>query len=401
MRTLVVLVALFPCLVSARLAEAHIRLTSPTARYVQDDNGLKIGPCGSGTATGTVTPIVPGQTLTVTWKESVSHAGHYRIALSANASDFTEPTNLTIPATLPSWDLADGIQDKTGTQTYSQAVQIPNTECPACVLQLLQIMSAGTDGTNSGTFSGVYHACADVAISASNADAGAGRDGAAAVDLRLDTGLRDSADGNGVHMDTAQAAGGAAGTGGSGSGVTGAGGSMSGAGGATGAGESGTGEGGGVGAGGSTSKSAGGNGGTAGANGGTFGGATAGHGGSAGGSGGSIVSSGGSAGGSAGQASSAGGSSGSGNAASGGSAGNSASSGGRGGTSETSPASSPGGCGCQLGSHSTPSVVTLLSLLACCLVLVRRSRQSESRLTGTDRPPPTNRGGPGGQCLRK
>jgi len=400
MRTLVVLVALFPCLVSARLAEAHIRLTSPTARYVQDDNGLKIGPCGSGTATGTVTPIVPGQTLTVTWKESVSHAGHYRIALSANASDFTEPTNLTIPATLPSWDLADGIQDKTGTQTYSQAVQIPNTECPACVLQLLQIMSAGTDGTNSGTFSGVYHACADVTISASNADAGAGRDGAAAVDLRLDTGLRDSADGNGVHMDTAQAAGGAAGTGGSGSGVTGAGGSMSGAGGATGAGESGTGEGG-DGAGGTTSKSAGGNGGTAGANGGTFGGATAGHGGSAGGSGGSIASSGGSAGGSAGQASSAGGSSGTGNAASGGSAGNSASSGDRGGTSETSPASSPSGCSCQLGSHSTPSVVTLLSLLACCLVLVRRSRQSESRLTGTDRQPPTNRGGPGGQYLRK
>ena len=360
--------ALFPCLVSARLAEAHIRLTSPTARYVQDDNGLKTGPCGSGTATGTVTPLVPGQTLTVTWKESVSHAGHYRIALSANASDFTEPTSLAIPTTLPSWDLADGIQDKTGTQTYSQAVQIPSTECPACVLQLLQIMSAGTDGTNTGTFSGVYHACADVKISSTNGDAGTARDGATVADMRLDVGLQDSPDGNGVHTDTA--AGGATGTGGSGSGGNGIGGSMSGAGGAMSAGGSGTG-GSSVGAGGATSKGSEGSGGTAGGNGGTFASATGGNGGSAGGSGG-----GGSAGGSAGHVASTGGSSGSGGATSGGIAGNSAGSGGRGGPSETSPASSPSGCSCQLGSHSTPGVMTLLALLACCLGLVRRSRRS-------------------------
>jgi MYXO-CTERM domain-containing protein len=111
--------------------------------------------------------------LTVTWKESVSHAGHYRIALAASESEFVEPKDLGVPSTLPSWDLADGIQDKTGTQTYSQSVQIPQVECPTCVLQLLQVMSAGTDGTNTGSFSGVYHACADVSIVTGAGDAGA------------------------------------------------------------------------------------------------------------------------------------------------------------------------------------------------------------------------------------
>jgi hypothetical protein len=157
-------------------ARAHIQLTSPQPRYVQDNNGLKTAPCGSGSRTGAVTKLSPGQTLTVTWKESVSHAGHYRIALAASESEFVEPKDLSVPSTLPSWDLADGIQDKTGTQTYSQSVQIPQVECPTCVLQLIQVMSAGTDGTNTGSFSGVYHACADVSIATGAGDAGASPD---------------------------------------------------------------------------------------------------------------------------------------------------------------------------------------------------------------------------------
>jgi len=181
----------FPCFLFAAVADAHIRLMSPTARFVQDDNGLKTAPCGSGTATGTVTKLTPGQALTVTWKESVSHAGHYRIALSANQSDFVEPTDLTIPNPLPSWDLVDGIQDKTGTQTYSQSVQVPNKECPACVLQLIQVMSTGTDGTNTGPFSGVYHACADVSVSAASGDGGATGDLAVATDAGRDLALHD------------------------------------------------------------------------------------------------------------------------------------------------------------------------------------------------------------------
>jgi hypothetical protein len=370
MRTLVFVAALIPCLVTARLAQAHIRLMSPTARYTQDDTGLKTAPCGSGTATGAPpTPLVPGQTLTVTWKESVSHAGHYRIALAASASDFTEPTSLDVPTTLPGWDLADGIQDKTGTQTYSQAVQIPNAECPTCVLQLLQIMSTGTDGTNTGPFSGVYHACADVSVSASNTDAGSARDAATAADARSDAGPKDGSDGSAVRLDTVQAAGGATGTGDSGGAWTG--GSTAGTGGAISAGGSSAG-GNSAGAGGSTSKSTGGT-----SGGGTSGGTAAGNGGSAGGEGGSIASSGGHAGGSGGNVAS-GGEGGSGGAASGGSGGNVAGAGGiagNGGKSETQTAGSANGCSCQLGSRSGPGMGVLLSVLAVlasCFSLVRR-----------------------------
>ena len=372
MRTLVFAAALIPCLVTAKLAQAHIRLMSPTARYTQDDNGLKTAPCGSGTATGAPPmPLVPGQTLTVTWKESVSHAGHYRIALSANVSDFTEPTSLTIPSTLPSWDLADGIQDKTGTQTYSQTVQIPNTECPVCVLQLLQIMSTGTDGTNTGPFSGVYHACADVSVSASNADAGTGRDTASAADARADAVPKDSSDSSAMRMDTMQAAGGATGSGGNGG--AGTSGSTAATGGAIGAGGSGPG-GSSAGAGGSASSGAGG---ASGGGGVAVGGTTAGNVGSVGGSGGSVSSSGGNSGGSGGHVANSGGSGGSGGAASGGSGGNFASSGGvagSGGKSETQTAGSATGCSCQLGSHSKPGVGVFLSVLALCFSLVRRPR---------------------------
>jgi len=389
MRTLVSFAILVPCLASASLAEAHIRLTSPTARYTQNDNGLKTAPCGSGTATGAVTTLVPGQMLTVTWKESVSHAGHYRIALSANASDFTEPTNLTIPTTLPAWNLADGIQDKTGTQDYSQTVQIPNAECPSCVLQLLQIMSAGTDGTNTGSFNGVYHACADVSISASNADAGTVRDGATARDARADVSADNNSDSSAVRMDAVQAAGGATGTGGSGG--AGTGGSAPGTGGAMSAG--GTGSGGAiVGVGGGAGNGSGGYGGSAGASGGTAGSTAMASGGSAGGSGGSSPGSSGAGG--------------SGGAASGGSSGGSSASGGAvgsGGSSEPQTASTANGCSCQLGSHATSPVWMLLALLGLCLYWAWREISGHrARLaTGTVRRLPAAQVGPAGRCLRR
>jgi hypothetical protein len=211
------LVTLVLATAGSRLALAHIELQSPTARFVQDSGGLKTAPCGSGMKTGVVTPLVAGQALVVSWKESVSHSGHYRIALSAHDADFVEPTSLTAPTTMPTWDLADGIPDKTGTQIYTQTVQVPSTPCTACVLQLLQVMGAGMDGSNSGPFSGVYHACADVSISAGGSDAAtapdAATDGKAAPDLSAGK------------ADTAGASSGAGGAGG-GTGAAGTGGGM-------------------------------------------------------------------------------------------------------------------------------------------------------------------------------
>ena len=376
MRTRWSLAISLPSLLWAAGAEAHIQLMSPTARYVQDDNGLKTGPCGSGTATGTVTKLVPGQMLTVAWKESVSHAGHYRIALSANQSDFTEPASLDIPNPLPSWDLADGIQDKTGTQNYSQAVQLPNVECPACVLQLIQVMSTGTDGTNTGPFSGVYHACADLAITAGTNDGGPGPD--AGTDARPDVSARDANDSGGPIRDGAVATGGALGSGGAiaTGGITTAGGAT-GSGGAT-----------------ASGGNRGGNGGAtaSGGNGGGSGGATASGGRSGGGGAGmtaaggsSSVSSGGSGAGGASSGSggatngeapgTGGGSTGSGGAMgnAGGSGGNPGSASGTGGAAGTVAGASSSGCACQVGS-ATPGRATSASLFLLGFWLAARRK---------------------------
>ncbi len=284
MRTLLGVAVFVPVWLSPALGAAHLRLTSPPARYVQDDSGLKRAPCGSGTATGTVTRVAPGQALEVTWRESVGHAGHFRIALAADPSDFVEPTSLDVPEPAPSWVLADGIADQTGTRTYSRVVELPNRECRACVLQVIQVMSNGPDGTNTGPFSGVYHACADLDISAMAGDGGVGGDAAVTPDTSPD--LRRADLGPASTGGRGGATGGTGGAGGFAAGGTGSGGAagVAGAGGEGGAAASG-GERGGTGgaAGGGGVTSAGGEIGSGGAAGGTSGG---GGGGVAGGSGG-------------------------------------------------------------------------------------------------------------------
>jgi MYXO-CTERM domain-containing protein len=371
MRTHVCVAFLLVSLVWAASAQAHIQLNSPTARYVQDNgNGLKTAPCGAGTATGAVTKLVPGQSLTVTWKESISHAGHFRIALSDKESDFVEPTSLDIPSTLPAWDLVDGIQDKTGTQTYTQTVQIPNTECPACVLQLLQIMSTGTDGTNTGPFSGVYHACADLNISASNggdAGAGGGADALTGGDARADLVARDLGGTGGSSRDGAAASGGTSGAGGA-----------SGSGGATSAGDGGS-----PGSGGEAAATGGmsGSGGQANGSGGGAGGASSRPGSGGSGQGGTSATGGspGTGGLGSGGSGSGGTSGGSGGAASSGGATSTISSNGAGGSGGPVTTNTANGCACQVGAPVRGAHLWLgFALLGLALGWRRRSSRRQA-----------------------
>jgi hypothetical protein len=167
---------LMPSLVAVT-AQAHIQLDSPLPKYVYNINGIETAPCGSGTLSSTVNPpIAGGSQLTVKWHETINHDGHYRIGLSANASDFTVPTSLTIPSPpLPSWDLADGIPDVGGNSgSYTKTITLPNMNCPNCILQVLQIASLSSDGSNSGGYYTNYYGCADLAITASTGTAGTG-----------------------------------------------------------------------------------------------------------------------------------------------------------------------------------------------------------------------------------
>lgn len=163
-------------------AQAHIQLDSPFPRYVYNVNGIETSPCGTGTLSSTLVPpvvnppVAGGSQLTVKWHETINHDGHYRIGLSANTSDFTVPTSLTIPSPpLPSWDLADGIPDVGGNSgSYTKTITLPNMNCPNCILQVVQIASLSSDGSNSGGYYTNYYGCADLAITASTGTAGTG-----------------------------------------------------------------------------------------------------------------------------------------------------------------------------------------------------------------------------------
>ncbi len=155
-------------------AHAHLRLSAPKTRYGIPANpasgiDMKYAPCGKQNGTtrvaANVTQFRPGETIMVTWDETVSHPGHYRIAFDADGQDdFKDPTSFTDikqpPYMLPI--LADGITDKSGTMGYSHPVTLPNIECNNCTLQVIQVMTDKppfASGTND-----IYYQCADLIL---------------------------------------------------------------------------------------------------------------------------------------------------------------------------------------------------------------------------------------------
>ncbi|HSD87354.1 MAG TPA: hypothetical protein VLB44_07560, partial [Kofleriaceae bacterium] len=71
-------------------ASAHFHLDAPDAEWAQSTLGdpQKDFPCGpgavsgAGTATNAVTTVMSGSTLTVTITETITHPGHYRVAIA-------------------------------------------------------------------------------------------------------------------------------------------------------------------------------------------------------------------------------------------------------------------------------------------------------------------------------
>jgi MYXO-CTERM domain-containing protein len=142
----------FAILLTAGTASAHIALTSPTPRTADQ----KAGPCGaSGSVRGTkITSFAPGQTITVTWNETVQHPGHFRISLDMDGNDFTNPNNPddAFPETM-----VEPIAD-TNASGYSQQITLPMQTCENCTLQLMQVM------TTTVPYNSFYFQCADIRI---------------------------------------------------------------------------------------------------------------------------------------------------------------------------------------------------------------------------------------------
>jgi len=153
-------------LLAAEPALAHVRLLSPASRYGDE---MKAGPCGrlGGTRSANVATFAPGQAISVSFEEIIDHPGYYRIAFDPAGDAALAP---------PTWDpgalawsnpagvlvLADRIADAAvGLTRRELQVTLPDVECSACTLQLIQVM------TDKPPFDGLddhYYQCADLVL---------------------------------------------------------------------------------------------------------------------------------------------------------------------------------------------------------------------------------------------
>ncbi len=193
------------CIVVAAPAYAHFKLDSPASRSEQDGLGgpQKSSPCGlsdvtqgsdDSTPTNIVVELKEGGTVTVSITETVTHPGHYRVALAQDMASLPpEPAvtpgtgfacgSVPIDANPQPPVLADGLFVHTssfnGMQQTAQ-VQLPaGMTCTNCVLQVVEFMSDHGLNNPGGCF---YHHCSIVNITADGPDAGAGGDDAGTTD---------------------------------------------------------------------------------------------------------------------------------------------------------------------------------------------------------------------------
>jgi MYXO-CTERM domain-containing protein len=148
-----------------RLAVAHVQLTSPLQREVDQ----KVGPCGvaGSVRSASVCEYRPGATITVAWDETIEHPGHFRISFDEDGDDdFVDPEGYDDLDSAESV-LVDGIADRDvfgSDPGYTQEVTLPDVECDSCTLQLIQVM---TDKPPYGDGNDIYYQCADLILSAS------------------------------------------------------------------------------------------------------------------------------------------------------------------------------------------------------------------------------------------
>jgi len=181
-------------------ADAHITLMSPDSWVVESSGGdpQKAEPCGGElggagiTPTNMVTTYRVGQRVEVSWKETIGHPGHFRIAIASDRADLVDPPVVTENGDGVSGDsisaeimnpvaypvVLDGLfpRDAVGlpqAAPFEQEIVIPNMPGPA-TLQVIQFMAQHGPGY-------FYHHCADINIIAADAELpGAGTGGSAA-----------------------------------------------------------------------------------------------------------------------------------------------------------------------------------------------------------------------------
>ena len=157
---------------AAALLAGHIELDVPKVRYANDAGEVNNNcPCGAGSGgqtcsggitsdpnrdEGRATTLAPGAHITVRWRETVGHAGRFRVAFDNDGADLAD-FNANI--------LADNADPDDGTGDRSATVTLPATECDRCTLQLIQDMSGDTaDAVLDPTGDRTYFQCADMVL---------------------------------------------------------------------------------------------------------------------------------------------------------------------------------------------------------------------------------------------
>lgn len=166
---------------------AHIHLTTPQSRTDMLTGDQKEQHCGVANQTRTtrITTYQPGQTVMVSWMETINHPGYYRIAFQPNGNEFPIPPAGAGAGGFPTEDRTgetDGptgaiiLKDRIPDGTLMAQITLPMMECNNCTLQFIQVMTDKAPYTTDPASDDIYFNCADITISANapGADAAVG-----------------------------------------------------------------------------------------------------------------------------------------------------------------------------------------------------------------------------------
>ncbi len=230
--TLVVGAAVASVLSPSR-AEAHIELMEPEARYAlaaDRSTGIKSCPCGMGGSNRTCNvgadgsdpnrsdhPVEApaGSKLILRFDEFIGHSGRYRVAFDpdgADVADFNDHILLDEP------DPAGNTGNAGDGSIWEFEVQLPDTPCDNCTLQLVQAMHGDTvnEVLDPSPLSS-YYTCIDLTLTAPADEGAGGADGmgtAGGADGMGTTGGADGVGTAGMGGDTGLVPAGEAGAGG-------------------------------------------------------------------------------------------------------------------------------------------------------------------------------------------
>lgn len=143
------IVLILGLLLSGSICGAHARLLNSTAIKIRSTNpGVKVGPCGGYARVAQPAVITGGQTITVTWEETIYHPGRFEFYFSTGGDqNFTLLKSVT-----------NNQQGMPLPHQFSTTLAIPDVNCDACTFQMIQVM------LENPAIPTYYYSCADMQV---------------------------------------------------------------------------------------------------------------------------------------------------------------------------------------------------------------------------------------------